>query len=133
MQKLAADDGDSSGGRSPRSSDETSSASSTPDSSDASSSNASFSAPQEVHIAEQQEEPQAPESKKEEVKEYECPWFQDALDRNPILRKYAAAIKSAGYGRKQTITFLSIEDMGGMNIPPGVRKLLESLKTEAES
>ena len=66
----------------------------------------------------------------DEPQAHVCPWFQTMLDSKPVLRRFAAALKKEGFDTKETITYLTVEDMARLEIPPAVRRLLEDEKRQ---
>ena len=47
-----------------------------------------------------------------------------------MLQQYVGKLKTGGFDHKDTFPYMTVEDMAAMNIPIGVRRLLEQLKKE---
>lgn len=62
---------------------------------------------------------------------YTCPWFDAALQKYPILQRYAGPLENAGFNTKETLPFITVEDMANMKLPIGVRRLVMMLQAEA--
>lgn len=62
--------------------------------------------------------------------QYSCLWFQSFLSKNPVLRRFEAALKVEGFDTRETFAYITVDDMARLSIPPGVRRLLEDAKKE---
>ena len=82
--------------------------------------------------------PPKPEEEKEVKKPAEapaahvtCPWFQALVARYPAIKRLEGILHKEGFDTKETIAYLTVEDMARMEIPVAVRRLLEDLKRQA--
>ena len=92
--------------------------------SEGSSSHGSVSLPATLNVPIAQQNANVPEV----LPNQSCPWFKGLLERKPVLARYASALRKEGFDSQDTFVFITIDDMARMELPPGVRRLLEDEK-----
>ena len=75
-------------------------------------------------------EEQKPEAAPQVAAPTECPWFAAKMKQFPSLQKWESQLRKDGYNTKDTITYLTVDDMAAMGIPVAVRRLLEDIKKQ---
>ena len=63
----------------------------------------------------------------------QCPWFEAKLGQFPHLHRCAAQLQKEGFDSKETIVYLTVEDMCKIGIPIALRRLLQDLQREVEN
>ena len=61
----------------------------------------------------------------------ECRWFIAKVKQFPALQNWEAQLRRDGYNTRETIAYLTIDDMAALGIPVAVRRLLEDVKRSA--
>lgn len=64
------------------------------------------------------------------AQEHVCAWFHTLLESKPVLKRFANVLKKEGFDTKETLPYLSVDDMARLDIPMAVRRLLEDEKKQ---
>lgn len=103
------------------------------DTSEGSLSAASVSLPQFMGVADVEREQSRAEQQTGENASVQCPWFEAKVLQYASLRRCAAQLRKEGFDSKETIVYLTVEDMANMEIPIALRRLLQDIQKEAQS